>query len=217
MSRLKEYATFFGQFRRRFETTGAIAPSSRFLAAALVGPLAARPAGAGPVRIAEIGPGTGAVTRRIVRLLRPGDWLDVVELNETFAAHLRDAFAASPQADRLAAQAAIHEIGVQAFEAERPYDFIISGLPLNNFPAALVDDVFDAYLRLLAPGGTLSYFEYMFVRRVRMRLGAADERARLARIEATVGRHVASMGIGRDWVFLNVPPAWAQHIRKPSS
>lgn len=216
MSRLQEHATFFQEFRRRFETTGAIAPSSGYLAAALVGPLAARPADAGPVRIAEIGPGTGAVTRHIVPLLRPGDWLDIVELNEAFADHLRDAFAGSPRAEQLAAQSAIHEISIRAFEAERPYDYIVSGLPLNNFSAALVDDVFDDYLRLLAPGGTLSYFEYMFVRAARMRIGPAPERARLARIDATVGRHVAAMGVGRDWVFANIPPAWAQHIRKPT-
>ncbi|MFP6764474.1 MAG: hypothetical protein VB858_12680, partial [Planctomycetaceae bacterium] len=75
---LREYATFFRQFRQRFETTGAIAPSSRYLARAMVGPLSQR-GHAEPVRILEIGPGTGAVTRTLITHMRDGDHLDLVE------------------------------------------------------------------------------------------------------------------------------------------
>ena len=39
---LREYRTFFRQFRQQFETTGAIAPSSRFLARAMARPLQQR-------------------------------------------------------------------------------------------------------------------------------------------------------------------------------
>ena len=66
---LADHLAFFKQFRETFTTTGAVAPSSRFLARAMTAPLARRD---GPVRVLEIGPGTGAVTGKIVRLLRPG-------------------------------------------------------------------------------------------------------------------------------------------------
>src|SRR5205085_1937778 len=84
----KECAAFFGEFRRQFRTTGAILPSSRFLARALVYQLRQpRPA----ARILEVGPGTGSVTRAIARHMLPDDRLDAVEINERFVNHLERA------------------------------------------------------------------------------------------------------------------------------
>ena len=57
---------FFRQFREQFETTGAIAPSSRFLAHAMTRFLRQRDSAA--VRVLEIGPGTGPVTEKIIPL-----------------------------------------------------------------------------------------------------------------------------------------------------
>src|SRR6185312_11129733 len=72
-----ECGKFFRECRRHFHTTGAILPSSRFLARALVRPMRGpRP----PWRILEVGPGTGSVTREIARRMLPGDRLDAVEI-----------------------------------------------------------------------------------------------------------------------------------------
>ncbi len=49
-------------------------------------------------------------------------------------------------------------------ETDARLRFIVSGLPFNNFSPAFVEQVLDALFNLLAPGGTLSYFEYMYVR-----------------------------------------------------
>ena len=59
-----DYRVFWREFRENFHTTGAVLPSGRSLAAALCYYLN----GDGrPKRILEVGPGTGAVTRTIVR------------------------------------------------------------------------------------------------------------------------------------------------------
>ena len=78
---LSEYRLFLREFWSNYHTTGAILPSGPWLAAAL-----ARYVGKGdrPQRILEVGPGTGAVTRRIARAMRPADRLDLVELNGSF-------------------------------------------------------------------------------------------------------------------------------------
>ena len=216
MPSLREYATFYREFRNRFETTGAIAPSSRFLASAMLRPLKSRPADAPPVRVLEIGPGTGAVTQYLVRHLRPGDRFDLVELNDVFANHLREQFITEPHYQRVASQAEVHVLPLQDFVADQPYDFVISGLPLNNFPAGLVDDIFKAYFKLLAPGGVLSYFEYQFVRSIRKRISARADRERLSQIDSTMNRYIQQHRVRRDWVFVNLPPAWVQHLRKDS-
>lgn len=213
MNPLTEYREFYRQFRRRFETTGAIAPSSRFLARAQCSPLRERP---GPLRVLEVGPGTGAVTGEIVRTLQPDGRLDLVEINGQFVEVLKRRFQHEPRFRRLADCAHIHHGPLQEFVPGEPYDVIISGLPFNNFPASLVEELIDRCLELLAPGGELTFFEYMFVRPVRRAVSSGETRERLEKIEEILRTRFARYRIRTDWVFANLPPAWVQHLRRES-
>jgi len=205
-----DHIEFFRQFRQRFQTTGAVAPSSRFLAHAMLAPLRECPR---PARILEVGPGTGAVTRHLVRLLQPGDRLDLVEVNEVFANLLVQRFAGDRDYQRVAEQSQVHTCPLQQFQSEAPYDCIISGLPLNNFSVELVTELFDRFLELLKPDGVLSYFEYMYVRSIRGMTARGPERVRLRGLNQVLGDHLARYRYRRSWVFVNVPPAWVQHLR----
>ena len=207
---MRDHIEFLRQYRQRFTTTGSIAPSSRSLARAMTGPLRDRP---GPRRILEIGPGTGAVTRRIVRLMRPGDRLDLVELNETFAGILRRRFETDPAYRAVAGQSQLHECPIQEYQADGTYDIIISGLPINNFQVELVREIFDAYFRLLAPGGVLSYFEYMYMRPMRKLISGRNTRERLNGLDAFLAPVLARHRLRTSWVFVNLPPAWVQHLQ----
>jgi phospholipid N-methyltransferase len=207
------YGAFFRQFREHFETTGAIAPSSPFLAAAMTRFLASRKAGSAPVRVLEIGPGTGPVTDSIVRLLRPGDVFDLVELNGEFVRILQQRFEADRAWSAVVSQCRIQQLPIQQFVAESPYDFVISGLPLNNFPAALVREITDAYFRLLKTGGVLSYFEYMYVRPMRKLVTFGADRRRIVEIDKIMAEQCQRSRICRDSVWINLPPAWVQHLR----
>lgn len=211
---MKNHIAFFRQFRSRFETTGAIAPSSRFLANAMTSYLRERPAGK-PVRVLEIGPGTGPVTDRIVRLIQPGDVFDLVELNDEFVRILKDRFTSEEAWKSVAGQSSIHMMPIQDFQAPEPYDFVISGLPLNNFPADLVRTITDAYFRLLKPGGVLSYFEYMYVRPIRKKVTRGPDQERIVRIDDILSEHCRRCRIRRDNIWFNIPPAWVQHLQKP--
>lgn len=215
MSSIRDYFTFFRQFRSRFETTGAIAPSSGFLARAMAKPLKRRDAKKGPVRVLEIGPGTGAVTNTLVKHIQAEDTFDLVELNEVFAQTLDDRFENDPKWNRVRKNATVHVRPLQDFPIDKPYNYIISGLPLNNFPADLVTEITDCYFKLLAPGGVLSYFEYMYIRSIRKRIGKQSERARLSSIDDTLGGYVKSHRFKRNWIFVNIPPAWVQHLTAP--
>lgn len=210
---MRDTLEFFRQFRSRFETTGAVAPSSRFLASAMTRPMRRRPDR--PIRILEVGPGTGAVSNRIVRLLRPGDQFDLVELNETFASILERRFQADPAWRQAHGLSKIHVRPIQEYQPERPYDFIISGLPFNNFPAALVEEILGACLKMLEPDGVMSLFEYMYVRPVRGMISRKDERVRIRRIEEIMQTAFHKHRVRRDWVFVNLPPAWVQHLQHP--
>ena len=101
---------------------------------------------------------------------------------------------------------------LQDFPTNQSFDFIVSGLPLNNFSPDLVQQIFDKYLELLAPGGMLSYFEYMYVRPLRKRFSRGIERQRIHDLDAVIVPHLNNHRVRRDSVLLNFPPAWVQHL-----
>ncbi|MFN9970705.1 MAG: hypothetical protein ACK58T_12485, partial [Phycisphaerae bacterium] len=162
-------------------------------------------------------PGTGPVTDFIVRSLREGDTFDLVELNPNFATMLRKKFQSNSEWNAVAGFSQIHEIPIQDFQATAPYDFIISGLPLNNFPADVVQSIVKRYIELLAPGGILSYFEYMYVRPLRVRITFGDRGGRLKSIDHTMTDLCRQYRIRRDTILRNLPPAWVQHLQKPET
>jgi phospholipid N-methyltransferase len=205
-----ECRAFFGQFREQYHTTGSIMPSSRALGRALTRPMrSAKP----PRRILEVGPGTGAVTAEIVRNLRPGDALDIVEINGKFVEVIERRFAEELEFKRKRGQARVIHSPLQEVPGEAIYDFMISGLPLNNFSLALVEDIFRSYQRLLKPAGVLSYFEYLAIRDLKMKFVADAERQRLQSLSVYLEKKIAAHQIAADNVPFNVPPAVARHFR----
>ena len=209
--RLAEYGVFFKEFVRNFHTTGAILPSGRFLAAALTKHVAGGKAP--PRRILEVGPGTGAVTRKIVAALQPDDRLDLVELNESFVRQLRERFETDRAFQPAAERVRVLHCPVQQLPRDDGYDLIVSGLPLNNFSVALAEQILATLLGLLKPGGTMSFFEYIAVRRARALISGRAERARLRGIGRAMEAVLDEHEIDRDRIWPNMPPAWVHHVR----
>ena len=164
-------------------------------------------------RILEVGPGTGAVTRHILAGIGPEDRLDLVELNAEFVACLRERIASDPQYQPAAERIALHHASVEELSEAEPYDVIVSGLPLNNFSVELVSQILAKLQRLLAPGGTLSFFEYVAVRQAKAALSPRAERERLRGIGELLDGVLTAHEINRDCVLANVPPAWVHHVR----
>jgi phospholipid N-methyltransferase len=204
------YRLFWQEFRRTFHSTGAVLPSGPSLCRALARFAAANGT---PRRLLEVGPGTGVVTDELIAGLGPSDTLDLVELNDRFVAALRERLAADagwrPVADRVR----IHHLPVEQLSPEEPYHAIVSGLPLNNFPAELVDAILNRLAALAAPGGTLSFFEYIGVRRAKALFAGAVERRRLSGVEQALRASRDQWQFARDCVLVNVPPAWVHHLR----
>jgi phosphatidylethanolamine/phosphatidyl-N-methylethanolamine N-methyltransferase len=205
-----ECKQFYRQFREQYHTTGSILPSSRALARAMTRPMRrAKP----PRRILEVGPGTGAITAEIVRQLRRGDQFDIVEINADFVAYLGQRFSGEPDFRKRRGQSRIMHCPLQDVPGEHGYDFMISGLPLNNFSLDLVEDIYRTYERLLKPDGTLTCFEYVWIRALKMPFVNAGERDRLTKLTEYLEAKVRRFQIGEEIVLLNVPPAVARHLR----
>jgi phospholipid N-methyltransferase len=210
-----ECGDFFREFRRHFLTTGAILPSSRFLARALVRPLRGVRAAS---RILEVGPGTGSVTREIARRMLPGDRLDAVEINGAFVEVLEGRLDGDKVFCHHRDQIEVIHAAVQDLVGDSVYDFIVSGLPLNNFPVAQVREIFATYHRLLKPGGMLSYYEYVLVRQLKTPFVGRRERRRLFRVGRVMRGYIRNFQVRRERIYINVPPATVRHLRlKPAS
>ena len=212
--RLAEYRLFWREFRHTFQSTGAVLPSGRALACALASRVGTAER---PQRILEVGPGTGAVTGPIISRLGPDDQLDLVELNERFAAVLRERLQQEPSWQRVAERVRVLEMPVEQIEASGRYDVIVSGLPLNNFSCELVQKILRHFHRLAAPAAELSFFEYVAIRKAKALWSKPSERRRLSGIEQLLQREFDAWQVGRQCVTANVPPAWVHHLRLPGT
>lgn len=213
--RLRDTRLFFSQALRTFHATGSIVPSSRALADALAEFVRERPDPAQPLRILEAGAGTGAISRGIAAAMGPGDSVDLVEANPEFAAHLEGLLTTDPELSRIADSARVHAKLVNEMGPERRYDAIVSGLPFANFTADEVAEILDYYFEVLEPGGTLSFYGYLYTKEVKAVIARREDYLRQARTSWVVQDWIDRYGIRTDTVFANIPPAWVHHLRKP--
>ena len=205
-----ECGDFIRESRRHFRDTGAVLPSSRFLAQALASELRKRRPAA---RILEVGPGTGSVTTQILRNILPGDRLDLVEINSHFIKLLQERFDREWRFWRHREQVSLINSAVEKLAGEQIYDIIISGLPLNNFAVSHVREIYRVYSRLLKPGGTLTYYEYVWIRQLTPPFVDRRERRRLYRVGRVITEYIRAYQVRRQRVLMNVPPAVVRHLR----
>lgn len=186
---------FLREFVRDPAHTGAIAPSSAGLAAAMTGWIAWD-----KVRVVlELGPGTGVFTRPILERLAPGARLIAVELNGLFVTELRQQFpGVDIRHDNVANLEAICAgAGIAAADA------ILSGLPWASFPEGLQDQCLQAITRVLRPGGRFCTFAYL--------QGLCLPAGR--RFRRLLGQHFAHVGRGPT-VWRNLPPAFVYQCER---
>lgn len=205
---------FLDECRKNFSQTGALAPSSRALAAAMAAYVSSMDA---PRRLLEVGAGTGVVTGEIIRRMGPYDHLDIYEINPVFADMIEARLAADPEFESGRGRTTLYRKDVLGLPREAAYDVIVSSLPLNNFDPEKVREFLDTFMTHLVPGGVLSYFEYVLVRTVKRCLSTAAERERLRRVGLVTDEFVRRYQIRSEPVLLNLPPAVARHLVRPAT
>lgn len=176
----------------------------------MLGPLRKRPAH--PVKVLEVGPGTGAITFSILRHLRPGDVLDIYELNQRFFKHLHQRLP-SHCAKRPGVEVGLYHRDIRHLQGRIKYDYIISGLPFANFDAECVREIIDLYLDHLAPKGVISYFEYLLPHRLRMMLLKPHRREQMRRLLHQLETYTRRHQTHCDYAWINLPPARTRHLQ----
>ena len=144
---------FLRSFLRSPAATGAIAPSSRWLARRMTEWLDLRKA----CVVAEFGPGTGSFTQAILENLPAGCSFLMFEVNSDFVKILRRRFSGA-----LVFQESVQNVrhvcdrlGIQGV------DCVVSGLPWAAFSERRQRDLLDATTSVLRPGGQFVTFAYL--------------------------------------------------------
>ncbi len=144
---------FLSSFIRHPIATGAIAPSSQYLAREMVGWINWDEV----ATCVEFGPGTGAFTPSILESVNEGTNFFAVELNEEFATTMRKSF---PNVDTLCRS--IVDIEKICLEREiATIDCIVCGLPWAAFSPELQHALMNAVLARLSDGGYFCTFAYL--------------------------------------------------------
>jgi len=151
---------FFIHFVKNLKKTGAVAPSSKFLARDLVEPLEnllAHNEEATPFNILELGPGTGPLTNEIVKILRPDDHLDLVEVQEKFFKIVSKKYRGK--------NISVHFRDFLKFEPEKRYKFIFSSLPYDNMARPVIRKIWQKKLSLCTKDAYICYIKYIKFRK----------------------------------------------------
>ncbi|MCA9284037.1 MAG: methyltransferase domain-containing protein [Phycisphaerales bacterium] len=202
---------FVQQAMKNVRQTGAVLPSSPALAKVMTRTLCAAK---GPKRLLEVGPGTGPFTKAMLDAIRPGDEFHIVEMNPSFCSRLEARLLGPYRRRHPLAEVHLHSCPIQEARLEGVFDFIVCGLPFNNFPPTLVRSIFRQLLSLLGPGGELVYFEYAGVRAMKAPLVGSRGRRDLRQI-GTLAKALRRRHLGkRELVLGNIPPAFAVRLRR---
>lgn len=145
-------ASLLKQFVSQPFVIGAVAPSSRHLAAKMVEGLDL----GGARSVVEFGPGTGVFTDAVLPRLGPQTKFVAIELNQRMAAVFRERHPGVA----LVNDSVEHVRRICDEHAMGDVDYIISGLPWASFPDDLQDRILRGVLATLRPGGQLVTFGY---------------------------------------------------------
>lgn len=153
---LVEHVEFLQAFLREPASTGALSPSSRALAKAMIQGCGLSSA----ETVVEMGPGTGAFTGLIRQRLRKKSTFITLELDPIHARNLKrrfsDLIVYNDSAERLPEYLALH--------GKQKVDVIICGIPWANLTIPTQQRIMDAILVSLAPDGVFTTFAYLHAR-----------------------------------------------------
>jgi phospholipid N-methyltransferase len=148
------YRLFFQESMRSMGPTASVVPSSRFLAAALTKPIDFKRART----ILELGPGTGPVTKALLRRMRPDAKLLAVEINPAFVEHLR---AACPDSRLIAACGSATDLqGIFSAHKLGPADAVVSSLGLTSMDPHVRTMIVRQIGECVSRGGLMTLFQY---------------------------------------------------------
>jgi len=155
---IQDRAIFFKEFLRHPQQIGSVVPSSRYLEHKVVQAGAVHRAGV----VAELGPGTGGITRAVLAALPRRGALVSIDINPRFCERIRridDPRLTVHCGNALELKEVLEDRGLG-----RP-ETVISGIPFSTLSPEIGEALLEMIAGLLAPGGR--FVAYQLRARVR--------------------------------------------------
>jgi phosphatidylethanolamine/phosphatidyl-N-methylethanolamine N-methyltransferase len=203
--------SFLKQSIKDFRTTGAVAPSSRFLARGIARQIPVNYSD--DFKLVEVGAGTGAITAELARMMNGRGHLHCWEISPDFCAKLRTRIANDSSFASMRHRTTIHEGDVLKLPAQPQFNMIISGLPFNNFHPDEVKRFLDHFRAILLPGGILVWFEYVAIRKIQHPFVSKARREQLKGISAVTKEFIQAHQHRQEIIPINFPPARIRHLQ----
>jgi len=186
---------FLGEFLLHPTKTGAIAPSSQFLARTMVEWIDLPKA----KTVLEYGPGTGVFTEQIIQRMPAGSKFAAIELNPRLAELFRRRHPGLTLIEDSVANvdAICQKLGLGQV------DGIVCGLPWASFPESLQTRILDQMMTVMSPNGQFVTFAYL--QGLLLPPGK-----RFAQLLPKYFTHVSKSRT----VWLNLPPAFVYQCRR---
>lgn len=146
----KKKGKFFKEFLKEKKGVGAIAPSSKFLAKKMTEPIDFSRANL----IVELGPGTGNITKAILKNMKFDARLLAFEINECFVSRLNEL-----GDERLSIISDSAE-NIGKYVEGKTVDYVISSLPLAVIPQKVKDNIVASSMKHLKDDGQFIQFQY---------------------------------------------------------
>ncbi|MCG1023389.1 class I SAM-dependent methyltransferase [Sutcliffiella horikoshii] len=181
--------SFLTEYIRHPRTTGAIAPSSRYLARKMAEQINYK----NTKTIIELGPGTGVFTKEILKRKKADTTLILIEINQTFVKQLQSQFKDVPNLHIIHGSAENMKDYLQELHLSK-IDVVLSGLPFTSMPAAVSKNILNRISDFLDDDGSFLTFQYSLVKK------------------AFIQQFFQSIELKKVWG--NLPPAYVLSCKK---
>ena len=154
---MREKLVFLGSYLRHPADVSSVIPTSRWAVRRVAAKV---PKGA--KMVVEYGPGTGVVSREILKNLREDGELVLIEKTPALAEHLRKEFAGDDRV-RVVCGSAEDVRTILASEGPAQADCVLTSIPLSVFTPELRRRILEETKAVLAPGAPLVVFLFRAV------------------------------------------------------
>jgi phospholipid N-methyltransferase len=159
-----------------------------------------------PIKILEVGAGYGNISEHVLQLVKADDIVDIVEVDEKCCQHLNTQFGKRKNVH-------IHCCSIQNWKPDYEYDFIISTLPFNSYPASFVENVINRYQDLSNDRTICSYVEYSGIGKIRESFAQGPKKSMIKARQKLLSEFKDKYLIDRNCILNNIPPCNVYHLR----
>lgn len=206
----EHYLTFFKGIIRNPVQVGAVSPASVFVAQEITRFIAHEPSEK-PLKILEVGGGSGVFTTYLEKVLRGrvGEYqVDVIEIDPEYCEILRKRFSTNNHF-------VIHCINILDFNPDYKYDYIVSSLPFNTFEQPFIEQVLDRYKAMIIPEGILSYVEHMWFPAITEFFKQGSDKKQFSSKRKMLTNFKDRYLHETGKVYCNITPLYVFHLKMP--